>query len=179
MEGDEDEQKRMLSLCDYINFNQAWKVHNKSLNTLLSGNRTVAPQPKLFNDREGCPDSWQLGESPDDFIRRLPPLTTSGTFYEWIWVSNPYRGSHGHSKWPRLDEFKPRGSQLLEESLAIRLTIQANSSGKSKSTVTRLLSQESKLLQKRICDLAVETNVLSGKVREAFIYLRFIANFGY
>jgi hypothetical protein len=134
----------------------------KPSNSLLSNEQTV-PLPVLFNNREGCPDSWQLGESVGDFLARLPPLTTSAIWHEWIWVSNPDRDSHGDSKWPQLDEFKPRGLQLLEESLQTRRAIQAESQ-KPKGTITRLLNEEGKLLQQRICDLAAETNVLSGKV---------------
>jgi hypothetical protein len=39
--------------------------------------REPSPEPVLFNPGQGSPDAWQLGESPNDFVRRLPPLTTS------------------------------------------------------------------------------------------------------
>lgn len=168
--GDEDEQERLLSLCQEFNPNHAWRARSKDLNVLLSKKRTMPP-PELFNDREGCPDSWQLGESVADFITRLPPLTTSGASYEWIWVSNPYRDSHGDSKWPRLDDFRPRGVHLLEESLRTRLAIQKDPR-KPKGTVTRLLNQEAKLLEQHICELATETNLLSGKVSKINVLRR-------
>jgi hypothetical protein len=125
-------------------------------------NRATTPS-NIFNDREGCPDSWQLGESVEDFVTRLPPLNTPAIRHEWIWVSNPHRNSQGGSKWPRLDEFKLRGSQLLEDSLQNRHAIQAESE-KPKGMITRLLNEEGNLLQQQILTLATDTNVLSGKV---------------
>jgi hypothetical protein len=130
----------------------------------------ATPPSDLLNDREGCPYSWQLGESVDDFVARLPPLTTSAIWYEWIWASNPYHNSHGGSKWPRLDEFKPRGAQLLEDSLQNRHAIQAESR-KLKGTIMQLLNEEAKLLHQRILTLATETNVLSGKVSKRNLLL--------
>jgi hypothetical protein len=233
VQGDEDEQERLTSLCDCFNPDPAWRANSKNLSVRLSKDRAMPlpgvesvasisakqpsglarldrtrlnkrkrtpsperpmksnikpsaseakvkrdmpkpsdsplsneptmPPPVLFNNREGCPDSWQLGESIGDFLARLPPLTTSAIWHEWIWVSNPDRNSHGDSNWPRLDEFKPRGLQLLEDSLRTRRIIQTDSR-KAKGTITQLLNEEGKLLQQRICDLAAETNVLSGKV---------------
>ncbi|KAF2800588.1 DUF1917-domain-containing protein [Melanomma pulvis-pyrius CBS 109.77] len=159
--GDEDEQEQQLSLCQEFSPIDAWRARSKDLNALLSKKRTMPP-PDLFNDREGCSDSWQLGESVADFITRLPPLTTPGACYEWIWVSNPYRDSHGDSKWPKLDDFRPRGFALLEKSIQTRLAIQRDYRTIA-GTVTRLLNQEAKLLEQHLYELATETNILSGK----------------
>ena len=48
------------------------------------------PEHELSNSRAGYHDSWQLGESVDDFVKRLPPLTTSVLACEWLWVANPH-----------------------------------------------------------------------------------------
>lgn len=125
------------------------------------------PPAELFNPGEGQIDHWQLGESTDDFVKRLPPLTTSVMTHEWIWVNSPYPQSHRKSGPFRTVEFKSRGSQLLVQSLQTRNDIQTKGAWKAKGMITRMLNQESKLLQQRITDLAVETNVLSGKVRIA------------
>ncbi|KAF1963437.1 DUF1917-domain-containing protein [Byssothecium circinans] len=125
-----------------------------------------APTTALFNPGEGRMDSWQLGESADEFVKRLPPLTASGQVYDWIWVYNPYARSNGKTRSPVLTaEYEVRGRQLLAESLQKRKDIQAKDPGKAKGkgTTTQQLNDEAKLLQQRITDLAVETNVLSGK----------------
>lgn len=119
----------------------------------------------MVDHGQGRPDSWHLGESPEDFVKRLPPLTTSRMDYEWIRVYNPFRDDAGHS---RTSEFVSRGQELLARSLQARADIQSKKPSKSPTTISRKLNDESKLLQQRITDLAVETNVLSGKVRECF-----------
>ncbi|KAF1973312.1 DUF1917-domain-containing protein [Bimuria novae-zelandiae CBS 107.79] len=117
----------------------------------------------LQNPGEGHPGCWQLGESVEDFIKRLPPVTTSGLLYEWIWVHNPYQKGHCEPQFSKVDEFTIRGQELLMKNLQMRKAIEANDQNKTKDTVTRRLNEESELLQQRITDLAVQTNVLSGK----------------
>jgi hypothetical protein len=122
------------------------------------------PTLELFNFREGQSDAWQLGESVEDFIKRLPPYTTSMSTYPWIWAENPYRNPRDKSASPQIDYFTSRGMELLEESLQKRHDIQAEGAHGPRGMVTRLLNQESKALQQRIASLASETHVLSGKV---------------
>lgn len=43
--------------------------------------RESSAELELFNPLQGCPDAWQLGESVDDFVRRLPPTATSESTY--------------------------------------------------------------------------------------------------
>lgn len=57
------------------------------------------PTPELFNFRQGSHDAWQLGETSDDFVNRLPPETTPISTCPWIWVENPSRH--------RQDKFAP------------------------------------------------------------------------
>ncbi|KAF2134827.1 DUF1917-domain-containing protein [Dothidotthia symphoricarpi CBS 119687] len=116
-----------------------------------------------FNPRQGCSDSWQLGEAVDDFVRRLPPLTTSISTCDWIWAANPHRDPQDKPNYPRVADFKERGSSLLEQSLKVRRDTQNNNAGTAKGAVTRRLNQESKTLQQNLTELAVETGVLSGK----------------
>jgi hypothetical protein len=73
--GDEDEQDRLLSLCDDFDPRPYWKSHSRDLNTVLS---MAQPTPiNLHNIYEGRADAWQLHESVEDFVKRLPPRTTS------------------------------------------------------------------------------------------------------
>jgi len=126
--------------------------------------REPSPEPVLFNPGEGSLDAWQLGESVDDFVRRLPPLTTSVFTCAWIWAHNPHRGAHNGELSHRGDEFRSRGMDLLDQSLRSRQQIQTKGTYGPKAALTKSLNQASKALQQRITDLAVECGILSGKV---------------
>jgi hypothetical protein len=128
------------------------------------------PKPELFNPQEGRAEAWQLGESVDDFIRRLPPFTTSIFTCPWIWAENPHRNPRDKSPYPRVEDFTARGMELLEQSLETRRDIQKTGYNGSRSVMTKQLNQESKALQRRIADLANETNALSGKVLLTTLY---------
>ncbi|KAF1937858.1 DUF1917-domain-containing protein [Clathrospora elynae] len=122
-----------------------------------------APTLELFNPLQGRPDAWQLGESVDVFIKRLPPYTTSIFTCPWIWAENPHPNPRDKSAMPRVEDFTSRGTHLLAQSLESRRQIQAKGSHGLRSMVTKLLNQESKALQQRIVDVAMDTHVISGK----------------
>jgi hypothetical protein len=130
--------------------------------------RGPSPEPELFNPAQGCHDAWQLGESVDDFVKRLPPLTTPIFTCPWIWAHNPHRDSRDRSVSPREDEFRSRGRSLLDVSLQTRQQIQAKALHGPKTALHKSLSQESKALQQRITDLATECGILSGNVCAMF-----------
>jgi hypothetical protein len=123
-----------------------------------------SPTLELCNPLEGRPDAWQLGESVDEFIKRLPPFTTSIYIYPWIWAHNPHRNPRDKSPSPRVEDFTSRGMWLLKQSLQMRRDIQQEGFRGPKAVMNKHLSEESKALQQRIADLANETHVLSGKV---------------
>jgi hypothetical protein len=124
----------------------------------------LVEQLELFNIFEGDPYAWQLGESVDDFVKRVPPATTSALTCSWIWVSNPHRNPRNKSAGSRIAEFTERGSELMSRSLQARQDIQAKGRFGSKSTLTCALNQEGKALQQGLSNLAKETNVIAGKV---------------
>jgi hypothetical protein len=126
--------------------------------------REPSPEPVLHNPGQGSPTSWQLGESADDFVRRLPPLTTTIETGPWIWAHNPRRGAHDGSASHDVEQFRSRGKDLLDQSIQNRQRIQTTGSNGPRAAVTKSLNQESKALQQRITDLAVECGILSGKV---------------
>ncbi|KAH8726504.1 hypothetical protein GQ44DRAFT_705741 [Phaeosphaeriaceae sp. PMI808] len=128
----------------------------------LGKRKRESPQkPILFNPSQGSPNEWQMGESVDDFVKRLPPLTTSISNCSWIWVHNPFHDHRDKSASQRVEEFRSRGADILARSLQTRKQLQAK--GLNGPNITRSLSQESKALQQRITDLAVECGVLTGK----------------
>ena len=134
------------------------------------GKRKRDPSPdakshrELFNPMEGQPYSWQLGETADAFVKRVPPRGTSADVCEWIWAANPYRNPRDKSAVPRVAAFKDRGAKLLADSSRKRDEIQEKGRLGPRSTVTRAWNQETKALQQSLTKLAVETGVLSGKV---------------
>ena len=73
---------------------------------------------------EGQPYSWQLGETADAFVKRVPPRGTSADVCEWIWAANPYRNPRDKSAVPRVAAFKDRGAKLLADSSRKRDEIQ-------------------------------------------------------
>ncbi|EMD63486.1 hypothetical protein COCSADRAFT_181745 [Bipolaris sorokiniana ND90Pr] len=99
---------------------------------------------ELFNQLQRQLNAWQLGKSVDDFIRRLPPLTTSVFTCPWIWAENPYHNPHDKSPYPH-----------------VALTLQIAACDYSR--VLRDSPQESESLQEPITSLARNTHVLSRK----------------
>ncbi|KAF2821754.1 DUF1917-domain-containing protein [Ophiobolus disseminans] len=138
-------------------------MEEERLSRLGKRKREPSPEPILFNPGQGSADAWQLGESVDDFVRRLPPLTTSVFTCPWIWAHNPHSDPHDGSTSHRADEFRSRGVDLLDHSLQNRQQIQAKNKHGPRAALTKALNQESKELQQRITDLAAECGILSGK----------------
>ena len=133
---------------------------SKDLNAILA--EAKATPPDLHNIYEGQLDAWQLNESVDDFIQRLPPRATSLSIGPWIWVANPY--TEGRANSGRSDILISRGTELLRRALQARSMICKENSQKSQAVVMRLLNQESENLKVQIGALAADTNVLAGKV---------------
>ncbi|KAF2108703.1 hypothetical protein BDV96DRAFT_670716 [Lophiotrema nucula] len=222
--GGEDEQERMLALCEDYDPADLWSFHHRSLNALLKdlwspsagsikttptalpssspgldravmqarpftasnatsgilgqdrkameeerlerlGKKKPTQNPALglHNIHEGEPNAWQLGESVEDFVRRIPPVSTPGWDYAWIWCANPHPDGQVTSGPSRHDILQTRGLGLLQQSVKERQNIQSQNSQKAKGYVSKLLNQEAESLKQRLGQLAVETNVLTGK----------------
>lgn len=130
----------------------------------VSSCNAAVPTPKPSITRADYQFSWQPGEPVDDFIRRVPPLTTSSSYCEWIWADSPHRNLSMDGFVPRIQEFRHQGLELLDESRRQRENIRRQNLHGPKVTLNRLLNRESKLLEEHIKDLAVRHNVLPGKV---------------
>lgn len=163
IQGDENEQERLENLCEEARTSISCTRSRLDLNAVVFKHRTVLP-PALSNPGEGQSGCWQLGETVEDFVRRLPPVSTSAYDVDWIWVHNPYPQPQGKSRPPEVDKFIIRGRELLARSLQTRNEIGSGHQTKNKSLAIRHLKEESRLLQERISDLAAQTNVIFGKV---------------
>ncbi|KAH7119131.1 hypothetical protein B0J11DRAFT_440288 [Dendryphion nanum] len=124
------------------------------------------PTPSdLHNIYQGRPDSWQLEESVNDFIRRLPPHTSKlADVGPWIWVANPHREGHDKSGQQRIhDVLIPHGRDILQNAISERNRIRTQNASHGMGAVTELLNQQSEQLKQNLADLAGWANVLAGK----------------
>lgn len=142
---------------------------------------------KLHNPYAGVPYAWQLTETIDDFLSRLPPATTEASEeVPWIFVCNPYisrkarphaqsRGSRGNEDEAPEEE----GTQLARavEGGTERLHILTSFLGglelaaKTKTVKTREANKERKAAVEDVLKLAHACRVRSGKVgHDAFMH---------
>ncbi|KAK2015366.1 DUF1917-domain-containing protein [Colletotrichum eremochloae] len=88
--GDEETVAGLETRVAFFNVAQWWEETNAA-----HINRRVKKEPldstKLHNPYAGVPYAWQLTETVDDFLARLPPRTTEqDDDLPWIFICNPY-----------------------------------------------------------------------------------------
>ncbi|KAI0875318.1 hypothetical protein GGS24DRAFT_297092 [Hypoxylon argillaceum] len=90
--GDEDLVKDLEGKVDNFDVNKWWQDHEvleTPLKTQARGEPLATVQ--YHNPYAGHPYAWQLSESVNEFLARLPPATTKETpDCSWIWICNPY-----------------------------------------------------------------------------------------
>ncbi|KAI0409386.1 hypothetical protein F4802DRAFT_246655 [Xylaria palmicola] len=90
--GDSSLVAELEKKVDDLDVEKWWKDHG----TLEAPMRTqVRGEPsstsRFHNPRAGDTHAWQLTETIDEFLRRIPPATTDVTpGHSWIWICNPY-----------------------------------------------------------------------------------------
>ena len=148
----------------------------------LRQNNLVADKPRLHNPYAGVPYAWQLTETVDDFLARLPPRTTPiTTKTPWIFICNPYiprvekaqaesQASKGNED-EAPEEEGSRTSLVIEGGME-RLDLVTDFikgmrlSPKTPSAQEREIQKERKRAADDIQDLAHAAKVRAGKVRE-------------
>lgn len=134
----------------------------------------------LHNPYEGVEYAWQLTETVDAFLARLPPATTDQTEeVPWIFICNPYiarvEKRHSDNQFSKGNEDEApqeEGSrlQLIVEGGMERLDLVSSFAGKAKnmpkaaSTIEREISKERKQAAEDILNLAHAGKVRTGKV---------------
>ncbi|KAI0098846.1 hypothetical protein GGR51DRAFT_576834 [Nemania sp. FL0031] len=90
--GDDGLVKDLESKVDNFDINKWWQVHEAVETPLESQAKgSSLPIPQYHNPYAGHPYAWQLTETVDAFLKRLPPATTEETpGHAWIWICNPY-----------------------------------------------------------------------------------------
>ncbi|KAK3305496.1 uncharacterized protein B0T15DRAFT_199242 [Chaetomium strumarium] len=121
----------------------------------------VAP---LNNAYQGQPGAWQLSESIEHFLARLPPATTDWSpGLDWIWIANPYIPPGPSSA---LAQFREGGAERLKllDNFAKMATVgAAKASGKPLNMLREDLAKERRETVEDLRELAVACNVVGGK----------------
>jgi len=134
---------------------------------------------KLHNPYAGVQYAWQLTETLDDFLCRLPPATTNQTEdVPWIFICNPFvareekKTSDDAFMSGNEDEAPSEGGRQLSlvvqgatERLGLlaELMQRVKGSGKSRDFITRELSQERRNAVSDILHLAHAGRARTGK----------------
>jgi len=131
----------------------------------LANPSTTAVLPKLYNPYEGSVCGRQLDETVDEFLNRLPPLTTPQCEQvPWIFIANPYQdapsvmeGEETSGQWA---SFVNRGGRLL---LELR-TFQVELNKREEKGKLKMYNTQREKVVKQLRDIAVELKCTSGKV---------------
>ncbi|TQS34140.1 hypothetical protein Golomagni_05490, partial [Golovinomyces magnicellulatus] len=153
--------------------------YSRNLSWAKNKHNISEASPQLHNPYAGIPYAWQLTETVDDFLRRMPPQTTySSEEMPWIYICNPFiervPKSQGKNQFSRGNEDEGpelENSQLdhvlagAVERLDIVKSFEASSPSvkKSTSTITKELNKERKQASSDILMLAHAGNVRTGK----------------
>lgn len=160
---------------------QYWRdrgAHGLAVPQRQSASRS--PSPQFHNPYAGHPGAWQLSETVDAFLARLPPATTERCDgLDWIFICNPFieRKSKAESDTRHIrgceDEgpedknaqvltFKSGGEERLEM-LGAYMDF-ARQGGVSTVAATREANKARADAVKDILELAAFTHVTTGKV---------------
>ncbi|KAL8944796.1 MAG: hypothetical protein Q9216_000218 [Gyalolechia sp. 2 TL-2023] len=167
--GDTDDRARLEEeVAQNFNPSQYWSNHPYLLPVLAAESRakaqanSLSPSKPLYNPYEGRICGRQLSEPVEDFLKRLPPLTThANTDCPWIFIANPYAR-------PRPTDYDQGSFMQAAEGLLEQFTEQKNGIeksmlGKAKGTIAKKLTPLRKVLEEKLLAKAKETNFTSGK----------------
>src|ERR1700712_1414651 len=151
-------------------FQRLWRYCAGSINTLaykLSRNPSLKEEHhdkiELCNPYEGQDDAWQLEESVDDFLKRLPPLEYRSNHTPWIWIANPYAGGESEDQ-ADLSKFIKHGLKTLEDFDDQKRKLLDKHPELKPAAITRKMGASRDKLKQDILSLATECKVTSGKV---------------
>ncbi|KAL2024812.1 hypothetical protein VTK56DRAFT_5633 [Thermocarpiscus australiensis] len=161
--GDEETISALEDRVNNIDLAAWWDRHKNAFADPLrrqGSRKPPAAAGPLHNEHEGDPYAWQLSESVDDFLARLPPATTDlRPGVEWIWISNPFIPPRPRQA---LDRFLEAGTERLELFSSFQKMASA-SGGKSDVAIQRDVAKARAETAKDLRELAADCNVLTGK----------------
>ncbi|KAK3346238.1 hypothetical protein B0T25DRAFT_272949 [Lasiosphaeria hispida] len=158
--GDEDTISALQARVDNFDIESWWENRNEGANpTPREDANSSSFMGHLHNRYEGVPGAWQLSESVDDFLARLPPATTNWQpGLDWIFIANPFipkETDQAH------EAFVEGGTERLR--IFSSFIEQSKGSGKSPFVVSREISKARKEVVQDLRELAADCNVLHGK----------------
>lgn len=183
--GDDNEIATLESRADDFDVESYWRLREQS-NMASQGIKQEPSSPsstdktpttttatKLHNPYEGRVSAKQLGETIDQFLKRLQPATTDITpETPWIYVANPFipRDSHGGEEAPaefgaQLSTFIEGGGERLELfGDFLRTKQEMGQGGRAGTAMAREVTMEREACVGDIMMLARVMKVKTGKV---------------
>ncbi|CAJ2508742.1 Uu.00g137680.m01.CDS01 [Anthostomella pinea] len=179
--GDDDVLMDLKAKVRKFDVDEWWQDHKTIETPLKLQARKQADEGKtrLHNPYAGEPYAWQLTESVDDFLKRVPPATTEDPIDSlWIWICNPYierkakrkannqRIRGGEDEAPEEEGADPAGLVEAGEErlhLARQFIDECKASGQTKIFITRECRKAGLDASRDILDVAKELRVTCGK----------------
>lgn len=131
------------------------------------GSQSKPESAQLFNHYKGRSESaWQLDETVDNFLKRLPPVGHNNFFGPWIYIANPWEKEESYTGYEQFEytEFLARGKEVLQAyDDKIRHLVEKNPDMKA-GAVTRRLGPDRDQLKKDLFEVASKCKITSGKV---------------
>jgi hypothetical protein len=130
----------------------------------------IKPEVKMaskqvpFNPIEHLANAKKLGETPSEFLRRVPPLT-SQTEDGWIWVANPYAPRDKKPE-DRNGKYIARMRQLLDEYTEKKMKLVEANPNLAPGIITRKLGPDRNRLKDEIYEGAKKANMTCGKLSD-------------
>ncbi|KAL8972087.1 MAG: hypothetical protein Q9197_002947 [Variospora fuerteventurae] len=166
--GDADTKAELEERCEKFDPTRYWSNHAYLLPVMAAASRAKAhaasssPSRPLYNPYEGRINARQLNETVEEFLKRLPPLTTSVSLEcPWIFIANP----HAASRPTDYDQgaLMHDAEEMLHTFTAEKTEIESSMAGKPKASVTRKLTPLRKTLEEQLLAKAKEKGFTSGK----------------
>ncbi|GKT48430.1 uncharacterized protein ColSpa_08611 [Colletotrichum spaethianum] len=176
--GDEEVVAGLEARVTSFDVAQWWKETNAVQITRRVKNEPL-DSTKLHNPYAGVPYAWQLTETVNDFLARIPPETTEHSdLLPWIFICNPYinrkvkfeaqnqrsRGNEDEApeeEGTRLDTLIEGGMERLNILLSFQQGI--NNTKKSMTAKSREIDQEKREAIQDILGLAYACKIKAGK----------------
>ncbi|POR36480.1 Uncharacterized protein TPAR_03325 [Tolypocladium paradoxum] len=177
--GDEDLKQGLRSRVDNFDVDQWSQMQKTSTGRPQRQTNLAEEASRLHNPYAGVPYAWQLTETVDGFLARLPPATTEqNEDVPWIFICNPFiprlgkRQSDGDfikgnedeapaEEGSKLGLIVQGGMERLE--LVLSLKKRLDQAGKSSLVIQREMSKERRQAAQDILNLAHAGKVRTGK----------------
>lgn len=169
--GDEERRNQLEYLVSEFDPAIYWSTQHLSLSSIAAANVAAAAKDKaagklrsanLYNPYEGLIYARQLKEPIEEFLQRLPPLTTLASENgPWIRIANPHSPKRPLEQ--DLAGLTTAGEKILATFSAKKAEIEAEMTGRPKTTMARKITEERKAVEEALLAAAVENNCTSGK----------------